>query len=106
MRELDKILMLLILVTIVIFLVTGCARPGYWHIVGRPSGPFTVIEKTNFRQDLYQCRKDAEIVMWGGRGDWLYPGQGRDDWFKGCMRLKGYEWIRGTPPGESYDPLK
>jgi hypothetical protein len=107
MWKLDKILMLLILVTIILFSVTGCARPGYWRIIGREPGPFTEEEKAKFRQDLYECDKDSRVSsVYGGRS-WVDTAHYTDkNFFFRCMKLKNYEWVQGTPTGEYYNPLK
>jgi hypothetical protein len=72
-------------------LCVGCSLHGYWFIVGREPGPLTESEKAKVRQDLSQCQHYAVISRYNANK---------------CMVEKGYEWIKGTPPEESYDPLK
>ncbi len=68
-------------------LLSGCASSGHWY---KPD-----MTEEGLKQDTYRCQYDARMVTNGSRGDWLYPGQGERDWFRGCMRSKGYEWVKG-----------
>lgn len=71
-----KILLLLILVTIVLFLVTGCGG-GFWYKSDYDSG--------QFKKDAYECERDSWDAMHGQLHRGIYNR---------CMRSKGYEYIK------------
>jgi len=90
MRSVGRLFGFTLMLFVFTVLCVGCFR-GYWHIVGREPGPLTESEKAKVRQDLSRCQEYAIISRYN---------------VNKCMVEKGYEWIKGTPPEESYDPLK
>jgi len=98
----------IIICLLLVVFCTGCASKGYWHKSDRSPGPFTEEEKAQFRNDLYVCDKDSRVSSvytnpFGG----ISTSHGNDwNYMYRCMRLRGYEWVKGTPKHVSYDPLK
>jgi uncharacterized lipoprotein YehR (DUF1307 family) len=79
MKKLDKILMLLILVTIVIFSVMGCGSK-HWY---KPD-----MTEEQFKRDHYECQRDVIFAQSGGY--WVHT----IGMFEQCMGSKGYKWIK------------
>jgi uncharacterized lipoprotein YehR (DUF1307 family) len=78
MKKLDKIWLLLILVTIVIFSVTGCGSK-HWY---KPD-----MTEEQFKRDSYECERDVALAQAGGR-------QVMVGMFDRCMESKGYNLVK------------